>query len=114
MIIKFRALNGLCSSITESQHKDAVKKPYHRSSHFNALAQMLNTNQLMDKLGASAIDFKAHGMLNNSMWAGHIDPEPLQKSHPITSGDDDGDGIDEQDVLSEVKLAKESSTYSIY
>lgn len=53
MIIKFGAPNGLCSSITESRHIKAVKEPYRRSSQFNTLVQILNTNQCLDKLGAS-------------------------------------------------------------
>jgi hypothetical protein len=109
MIIKFGAPNGLCSSITESRHKDAVKKPYRHSSRFNALAQILNTNQCIDKLAASVVDFKARQMLNNSIWAGHVDPGP--NPHPVTNNDDDGDGIDDWDILSEVRLAKEPSKY---
>ena len=109
MIIKFGAPNGLCSSITESRHKDAVKKPYRRSSRFNALAQILNTNQRLDKLVASAVDFKPCQMLNDSIWAGHVDPGP--NPHPVTNNEDDGDGIDDRDILSEVRLANEPSMY---
>lgn len=110
MIIKFGAPNGLCSSITESRHIKAVKEPYRRSSRFNALAQILNTNQRLDKLGASAVDFKARQMLDSSIWAGHVDPGP-PKLCPITNEDEDGDDIDDREILSEVKLAKEPSTY---
>ena len=49
----FGAPNGLCSSITESKHIKAVKKPYRRSSHFRALGQMLRTNDRLDKLAAA-------------------------------------------------------------
>ena len=45
LIQLFGALNGLCSSITESKHIKAVKEPWRRSSHFEALSQMLVTNQ---------------------------------------------------------------------
>lgn len=41
----FGAPNGLCSSITESKHIKAVKEPWRRSSHYEALGQMLLTNQ---------------------------------------------------------------------
>ena len=44
LICAFGALNGLCSSITESKHIKAMKKPWHHSSHFKALGQMLLTN----------------------------------------------------------------------
>lgn len=62
----FGAPNGLCSSITESKHIKAVKEPWRRSSRFNALGQMLLTNQRLDKLVAAEIDFRARGMLQGS------------------------------------------------
>ena len=52
IIQAFSTPNGLCSSITESKHIKAVKKPYWRSSHYKALGQMLLTNQCLDKLAA--------------------------------------------------------------
>jgi hypothetical protein len=57
----YGAPNGLCSSITESKHIKAVKKPWRRSSQFNVLGQMLQTNQRLDKLAASRVDFNYHG-----------------------------------------------------
>ena len=45
LITEFGAPNGLCSSITESKHIKAVKEPWRRSNHHNALSQMLLTNQ---------------------------------------------------------------------
>ena len=41
VIHQFGALNGLCSSITESKHIEAVKEPWWWSSHFDVLCQML-------------------------------------------------------------------------
>lgn len=58
LIRQFGAPNGLCSSITECKHIKAVKEPWHRSSRFNALGQMLITNQCLDKLAALRIDFE--------------------------------------------------------
>ena len=49
----FGAPNGLCSSITESRHITAVKKPWHRSNHYEALGQMLITNQQLNKITAA-------------------------------------------------------------
>ena len=49
----FGAPNGLCSSITESKHIQAVKEPWQQSNKFNALRQMLVTNQHLDKLAAA-------------------------------------------------------------
>ena len=62
----FGAPNGLCSSITESKHVKAVKKPYRRTSKYHALGQMLIINQWLDKLAASRADFKSHGMLEGT------------------------------------------------
>ena len=68
----FGAPNGLCSSITESKHIKAVKEPWRRSSHFEALSQMLLTNQRLDKLAAARADFATRGMLAgtclSSIW----------------------------------------------
>lgn len=49
----FGSPNGICSSITESKHIKAVKEPWRRSNHYEALGQMLLTNQRIDKLAAS-------------------------------------------------------------
>ena len=62
----FGSLNGLCSSITESKHIKAVKEPWRRSSRFEALRQMLLTNQRADKLAAARADFKRRGMLEGT------------------------------------------------
>jgi len=63
LIRAFGAPNGLCSSITESKHIEAVKEPWRRSNRFHALIQMLITNQRLDELSAARIAFKSHGML---------------------------------------------------
>ena len=65
-ITLFGAPNGLCSSITESKHIKAIKEPWRRSSRFNALGQMLLTNQRLDKLAASRANFTNCGMLNQT------------------------------------------------
>ena len=54
---------GICMSITESKHIDAVKKPYRRSNRHNAIWQILLTNQRLDKLAAARDDFIRRGML---------------------------------------------------
>ncbi|KAF5383865.1 hypothetical protein D9615_003635 [Tricholomella constricta] len=63
-ILQFGAPNGLCSSITESRHISAVKKPWRRSNRYEARGQMLVTNQHLDKLAAARADFVARGMLS--------------------------------------------------
>ncbi|KAI0085808.1 hypothetical protein BDY19DRAFT_986896 [Irpex rosettiformis] len=59
----FGSPNGLCSSITESRHITAVKKPWRRSNRFNALSQMLRTNTRLSKLAAARVEFGRRGML---------------------------------------------------
>lgn len=66
LIRAFGAPNGLCSSITESKHIKAVKEPWRRSSRFEALCQMLLTNQRLDKLAAARADFDDRGMLQGT------------------------------------------------
>ncbi|KAF8876420.1 hypothetical protein BD779DRAFT_1613320 [Infundibulicybe gibba] len=63
LIQEFGAPNGVCSSITESRHITAVKKPWRRSNRYEALGQMLLTNQRLDKLSAASVDFTDRGML---------------------------------------------------
>jgi len=66
LIRAFGAPNGLCSSITEAKHIKAVKEPWRRSNRCEALGQMLLTNQRMDKLAASRVDFTARGMMDGT------------------------------------------------
>lgn len=66
LIRAFGAPNGLCSSITESKHIKAVKEPWRRSNRWEALGQMLITNQRLDKLSAAHVDFTARGMLKGT------------------------------------------------
>jgi hypothetical protein len=66
LIRAFGAPNGLCSSITESKHIEAVKEPWRRSNRFHALEQMLKTNQRLDKLSAASVAFRSCGMLKGN------------------------------------------------
>jgi hypothetical protein len=66
LIRLFGAPNGLCSSITESKHRVAVKKPWRRSRRYKALGQMLLINQRLDKLAAAHSDFERRGMLDGT------------------------------------------------
>ncbi|KAG1906308.1 uncharacterized protein F5891DRAFT_1182556 [Suillus fuscotomentosus] len=47
-------------------HIKAVKEPWRRSSHYNALGQILVTNQWLDKLSAARADFTRQGMLTGT------------------------------------------------
>jgi len=66
LIREFGAPNRLCSSITESKHIEAVKEPWRRSSRFEAVMQMVLTNQRLGKLAATRADFRARGMLSET------------------------------------------------
>ncbi|KAF8816751.1 hypothetical protein BYT27DRAFT_7220468 [Phlegmacium glaucopus] len=93
----FGAPNGLCSSITESRHITAVKKPWRRSSRFKALGQMLITNQRLDKLAAAQADFIACEMLPPNRG-----PPP---GATVDANDDEGGPIDDEKVMADVQLA---------
>ena len=69
LIHLFGAPNGLCTSITESKHITAVKKPWQRSNKHKAIGQMLQTNQQLSFLVASCADFEACSMLHRSHQA---------------------------------------------
>jgi hypothetical protein len=65
LIWAFGTLNGLCLSITESKHIEAVKEPWWESNCFHTLGQMLNTNLRLDKLSAAQVTFKSYEMLKD-------------------------------------------------
>lgn len=80
-IVAFAAPSGLCSSITESMHIRAVKKPWRRSSRNNPLLQMLSTNTRLSKLSAFRCSLITQGMLSN--------PCDLAPTPPDTNGNED-------------------------
>ncbi|KAJ7127251.1 hypothetical protein C8R43DRAFT_1074924 [Mycena crocata] len=95
-IVDFGAPGGVCSSITESRHITAVKKPWRRSSRYDALSQMLLTNQRLDKLAGARADFVERGMVPPTFI-----PVPDKEVE-----DDEGGPIDEQRVQGNVVLAR--------
>jgi hypothetical protein len=101
-IREFGAPGGLCSSITESRHITAVKRPWRRSNRHNALGQMLLTNQRLDKLKAARSDFVHRGLLPPS----HVPPP---KHMLMSEEDEDGGPIDEH-VTGTVTLARTRRT----
>ena len=96
-IENFGAPNGLCSSITESKHITAVKKPWRRSSRYEALHQMLTINTRNDKLAAARVDFSLRSMLQGTCLG-----EALRLWHYGVGGDagDDGDNGEDGDEYS--------------
>ncbi|KAG1884360.1 hypothetical protein F4604DRAFT_1574713 [Suillus subluteus] len=110
MLIRlFGAPNGICSSITESKHIKAVKEPWRRSSKFNALGQMLLTNQRLDKLAASRSDFTARRMLDDSYVSDHL---AYLGTSSTSVDDDDDDGTNDHSQC-DVKLARTHQRYRV-
>jgi hypothetical protein len=101
-IREFGAPAGLCSSITESRHITAVKRPWRRSNRHNALGQMLLTNQRLDKLKAARNNFVHRGLL-------HPSHAPPPKPVLMPDEDEDGGPTDEY-VTGTVTLARTRRT----
>ncbi|KAI6039388.1 hypothetical protein EDC04DRAFT_3090248 [Pisolithus marmoratus] len=87
---EFGASNGLCSSITESKHIKAVKKPWRCSNHFKVLGQMLITNECLDKLAVAQVDFENCHMLQGSVLSAAIQDAELHGSVGNSSDEDSG------------------------
>ncbi|KAH7905419.1 hypothetical protein BJ138DRAFT_1118492 [Hygrophoropsis aurantiaca] len=99
LIRMFGAPNGLCSSITESKHIKAVKEPWRRSNRFHALGQMLLTNQRLDKIAASRVDFTARGMLSDTLATSYFNAQVRNDQESVhTSQNGDLDLENAQDV----------------
>jgi hypothetical protein len=104
-IREFGAPAGLCSSITESRHITAVKRPWRRSNRHNALGQMLVINQRLDKLKAARNEFEHRGLLPPS----HT---PAPKPVLMPDEDEDVEPIDDH-VTGTVTLARTRRTFFI-
>ncbi|RDX42526.1 hypothetical protein OH76DRAFT_1458725 [Lentinus brumalis] len=63
-IRQFGSPNGLCSSITESKHIEAVKETWRRSNRNDPIEQMTTTLVRLTKLSAARIEFGHRGMLH--------------------------------------------------
>ena len=101
-IKNFGSPNGLCSSITESKHIAAVKRPWRRSNKHAALPQMLKINERLDKLAAARADFTARGMLVDSCLVQAIRDafsEDLMDEDADDSDESDGPTFDEITIL---------------
>lgn len=96
-IQNFGAPNGLCSSITESKHIVAVKKPWRRSNRYEALKQMLVTNERLDKLAAARIDFGARGMLEGTCLSDAMKQRMAARLGERMEVDDDSEGEEDHD-----------------
>ncbi|KAG2347176.1 hypothetical protein BDR05DRAFT_945548 [Suillus weaverae] len=94
LIHLFGVPNGLCLSMTENKHIKAVKQPWRRSNRYNALGQMLVTNQRLNKIAALHVDFMKRSMLNgtclsnasactNMPWTAKGDNVPIEVGQPM-------------------------------
>lgn len=64
-IKNFGSPNGLCSSITESKHIAAVKRPWRWTNRNMPLPQILKINERLDKISTARVDFTTCGMLTD-------------------------------------------------
>ncbi|KAG6863236.1 hypothetical protein C0991_007282 [Blastosporella zonata] len=94
----------------ESAHIKAIKEPWRQSNHYEALGQMLVTNQRLSKLAASRVNFRSCRMLTGSVFE-NSNPPPLVLPPPLVDADDDDDGaVDEKNIWGEVVLARKPIT----
>jgi hypothetical protein len=101
-IKNFGSPNGLCSSITESKHITAVKRPWRRSNKHAALPQMLKVNERLDKIAAARTDFTARGMLVDSCLVQAIKDAFSEDPMDQDACDSDGSGSEVSDNEVEV------------
>lgn len=99
----FGAPNGLCSSITESKHITAVKKPWRQSGRYEALRQMLTINTRNDKLAAARVDFSSRGMLQGTclgeaLRLRHLDSDISGVDDEHSGPDGNGEGGNDLDI----------------
>ncbi|KAF9456952.1 hypothetical protein BDZ94DRAFT_1344180 [Collybia nuda] len=90
----------------ESKHIKAVKEPWRRSNRNALLGQMLLTNQCLNKLAASRVDFEARGMLTGSLFHTTLLPPPALPP-AISSEVQDAADVEGITSLGDVVLAKQ-------
>jgi hypothetical protein len=95
LIEDFGAPGGLCSSITESRHITAVKRPWRRSNWYEALGQMLLTNQRLDKLAGARVDFVRKGLLNPSRMLPLPVAETVRQGQVVQEVDGEWEVVDQ-------------------
>lgn len=111
LIEMFGAPNGLCSSITESRHIKAVKEPWRRSNRYEALGQMLVTNQRLDKISAARLDYANRGMLEGPLLSLRAANEVAVLR--LVNEPDGYDSSDENGVVAVDAMVPHESTYDV-
>lgn len=94
----FGAPNGHCSSMTESKHIVVVKEPWRRSSRFEALGQMLLTNQRLDKLSRSRQFFEENGLLREDLIRNSKRKIKIDRRNALAH-------LDDENLIGKVELA---------
>ncbi|KAK7438087.1 hypothetical protein VKT23_018253 [Stygiomarasmius scandens] len=91
----FGSPNGLCTSITESKHIEAVKDTWRRSSRHNALDQMVQSITRTDKLVAMRRRLHRQGMMWGTTTAyeilmrdGELPPENVDENEEENEADE--------------------------
>ena len=107
-IKNFGSPNGLCSSITESKHITAVKRPWRRSNKHMALPQMLKVNKRLNKIAAARTDFTARGMLADSCLVQAIKDALIDMAY--SSDDSMDDDTDSETSDEEIRTSNSSHT----
>ncbi|KAL0568424.1 hypothetical protein V5O48_013559 [Marasmius crinis-equi] len=97
LVLEFGAPNGVCSSITESRHITAVKKPWRCSNRNSALSQMLLSNQRLDKMAALRSDLVERGLVPRLH-----EPPP----DPFEVGNEDEGAVDEECIPTKIDMAR--------
>ena len=105
-IENFGTPNGLCSSITESKHITTVKHPWCRSSRYNAIKQIMQVNQRMEKLTTARVNFTLQGILMFPTWQPR-----LLHSVPLDDEDDQSGAAHEGAIHNKVFLAQTHGMY---
>lgn len=92
----FGSPNGLCTSITESKHIRAVKRPWRATNKNNPLGQILEINTRLNKLAAARSEFGDRGMLRGDVLTAARDAAQgcVQQSAGYDH-DDDGEELEE-------------------
>jgi hypothetical protein len=113
LIIAFGSPNGLCSSITESKHIKAVKKPWRQSSCFKVITQIVLTLLRLHKMAAARQRFTSLGMLKGTTTTYVVgvmdgeDPQEHGSEHTFPGADKEGvpvDSVHDEETLSLVTL----------
>ncbi|KAH9983602.1 hypothetical protein BJV74DRAFT_878857 [Russula compacta] len=106
----FGSPNGLCSSIMESKHINAIKEPWRHSSCYKALKRMLVTNSRLDKLASAGHIFSQLGMMEGMapLYTAIIlrGESPQPRTMEDKDDDDDVGPVSGPKSLSSIKLAQ--------